>query len=113
MTTGTRLRSPATAASTHRPQPREVAKGCNSSMYYYSDTLRKGHRVGSDSGISVDTPPPRTQQPQPRGLTSTGGRVVQTEAVLNEAGLRMSSSHRNKKRRLHEKNNTLSHTTHV
>ena len=34
-------------------------------MYYYSDTLRKG-RVGSDSGISVDTPPPRTSM-QPRG----------------------------------------------
>ena len=57
-------------------------------MYYYSDTLRKG-RVGSDSGISVDTPPPRLQsRGQPRGQT-----LVQTEAVLTE---------RKRLRRLHD-----------
>lgn len=58
-------------------QPRE-AKAPKNSMYYYSDTLRKS-RVGSDSGISVDTPPPRTSM-QPRGRVN----MVQTEAVLNE-----------------------------
>ena len=52
-------------------------------MYYYSDTLRKG-RVGSDSGISVDTPPPRTSM-QPRGgPTGHHQQRLQTEAVLNE-----------------------------
>ena len=43
-------------------------------MYYYSDTLRKG-RVGSDSGISVDTPPPRTSM-QPRGHGGQSAAVV-------------------------------------
>ena len=55
---------PQTASKTASNTPRPPIKG-NSSMYYYSDTLRKG-RVGSDSGISVDTPPPRTSM-QPRG----------------------------------------------
>merc|ERR1712223_1897295 len=54
-------RSPPVAPSSSRQPP----INSNSSMYYYSDTLRKG-RVGSDSGISVDTPPPRTSM-QPRG----------------------------------------------
>ena len=56
-------------------------------MYYYSDTLRKS-RVGSDSGISVDTPPPRLQSRGQRGQT-----LVQTEAVLTE---------RKRLRRLHD-----------
>ena len=49
-------------------------------MYYYSDTLRKG-RVGSDSGISVDTPPPRTSM-QPRGHGGHGGHGGQSAAVV-------------------------------
>ena len=65
-------------------------------MYYYSDTLRKGRagsdfgRVGSDSGISVDTPPPRPSM-QPRGpagnMTGKGNKTnsVQTEAVLRSS----------------------------
>lgn len=90
-----------TASSTRPP-----IKG-NSSMYYYSDTLRKG-RVGSDSGISVDTPPPRTSM-QPRGHGGHGGQsaavvfggqntaftaspssdqknrqMIQTEAIFND-----------------------------
>merc|ERR1719266_1721893 len=83
-----------TASSTRPP-----IKG-NSSMYYYSDTLRKG-RVGSDSGISVDTPPPRTSM-QPRGhhgghhagqgqtafTASTNDQrnrvMTQTEAIFND-----------------------------
>lgn len=61
----------------------------NNSIYYYSDTLRKG-RVGSDSGISVDTPPPRLQSTI-RGQNNRG--LVQTEAVLTE---------RKRLRRLHD-----------
>lgn len=76
--------------------------GPKNSMYYYSDTLRKG-RVGSDSGISVDTPPPRaSMMMQPRG----SGRVnmVQTEAVFNEmtnARIR-TSNHRSSRKRIHD-----------
>merc|ERR1712223_849158 len=87
-------RSPPVAPSSSR-QPMNG----NSSMYYYSDTLRKG-RVGSDSGISVDTPPPRTSM-QPRGhhgghhggqgqiaFTASSdqrNRVMsQTEAIFND-----------------------------
>ena len=77
---------PSAASSSTTTGPRSTG---NSSMYYYSDTLRKG-RVGSDSGISVDTPPPRLQS---RGQRE-GRTLVQTEAVL--------TTERRRLRRLHD-----------
>jgi hypothetical protein len=98
--TSTRLRtmSPSSVSSTHRsPQSVYSARLANrpsgSSVYYYSDTLRKG-RVGSDSGISVDTPPPRMQCRGRQGRTSNGGPIVQTEVVLNDGGCSTGGHHR-------------------
>jgi len=102
--------------STRFPQ-----KNTGRSMYYHSDTLRKGRagsdfgRVGPDSGISVDTQPPRPSM-QPRGpagtLTGKDGNMTgkdgnmtgkgnKTNTVQTEAVLRSSETSRrngNKKR---------------
>ena len=97
--TVSRLRTMSPASNHRSPQSVYSARLANrpptSSVYYYSDTLRKG-RVGSDSGISVDTPPPKAYH-QPRG-GRTGGRpppIAQTEVVLQDPS-RLSSG---KKRR--------------
>ena len=95
----TRLRT-MSPASTHRsPQSVYSARLANrpttSSVYYYSDTLRKG-RVGSDSGISVDTPPPKVYQPRggPRGRPP----IAQTEVILQEPRHRSSTGNGKKRR---------------
>ena len=66
---------------------RLASRPANSSVYYYSDTLRKG-RVGSDSGISVDTPPPKMYQPRMVGRpplpSSAAIAAQQTEVILKE-----------------------------
>ena len=97
--TVSRLRTMSPASNHRSPQSVYSARLANrpptSSVYYYSDTLRKG-RVGSDSGISVDTPPPKAYH-QPRGGRN-GGRpppIAQTEVVLQDPS-RLSSG---KKRR--------------
>ena len=87
----TRLRTMSPASNSHRsPQSvysaRLASRPANSSVYYYSDTLRKG-RVGSDSGISVDTPPPKMYQPRMGGrppLPSAAIAAQQTEVILKE-----------------------------
>ena len=96
--TVSRLRTMSPASNHRSPQSVYSARLANrpptSSVYYYSDTLRKG-RVGSDSGISVDTPPPKAYH-QPRG--GRNGRpppIAQTEVVLQDPS-RLSSG---KKRR--------------
>lgn len=86
----TRLRTMSPATSYRSPQSVYSARLANrpnvgNSVYYYSDTLKKG-RVGSDSGISVaDTPPP--QKTFFRGRPPNQGHnkpsIVQTEVVLN------------------------------
>jgi len=97
--TVSRLRTMSPASNHRSPQSVYSARLANrpptSSVYYYSDTLRKG-RVGSDSGISVDTPPPKAYH-QPRAGRN-GGRpppIAQTEVVLQDPS-RLSSG---KKRR--------------
>ena len=99
----TRLRTMSPASNSHRsPQSvysaRLANRPANSSVYYYSDTLRKG-RVGSDSGISVaDTPPPKMYQPRIGGRPPLPSAIIaQTEVILKEP--RLSGPSSGKKRR--------------
>ena len=99
----TRLRTMSPASNSHRsPQSvysaRLANRPPNSSVYYYSDTLRKG-RVGSDSGISVDTPPPKMYQPRIGGRPPLPSAIAQTEVILKEPRHSGLSASGGKKRR--------------